>query len=319
MFDSNVIYGQARAWTEGGLYYGSAGADGATMFNVTARPVGEQMQKIDDIDVYVGRRRSGDLVSFDIPMSGSMLQLETAAFEIAEEAPEVLKAMRPVQHLRAEYLSGLSFGWGLPRLITPARKEGQHNETRAFFDLFGRQDRAAVVLRRNGEAVHINPRARAMVGRDISRRGGTLIALRASEQAGLDAAIADVLDRTGHYVSRPILLSRPDAPPVIAQVTSVDPAVAGDDAVLMFLVDPSLPESGDPAPALQLLGLTPAEARVGALVGEGQPPRQAAETLGLTENTVRAALRIIYGKLGISRQSELAKLVARLNSIGTPP
>jgi DNA-binding CsgD family transcriptional regulator len=65
-------------------------------------------------------------------------------------------------------------------------------------------------------------------------------------------------------------------------------------------------------PALELLGLTPAEARIAALVGGGESPREAADALGVTYNTVRSSLKLVFDKLGVGRQSELARVVARL-------
>lgn len=61
-----------------------------------------------------------------------------------------------------------------------------------------------------------------------------------------------------------------------------------------------------------LLGLTLAEARVAALVGSGLPPRDASSRLGITEETARTALKRVFQKTGVSRQSELTRLLARL-------
>lgn len=46
--------------------------------------------------------------------------------------------------------------------------------------------------------------------------------------------------------------------------------------------------------------------------------RQAADVLAITENTVRSTLKLVYGKLGIGKQSELARILARLDGFGTP-
>jgi DNA-binding CsgD family transcriptional regulator len=42
------------------------------------------------------------------------------------------------------------------------------------------------------------------------------------------------------------------------------------------------------------------------------PPREAANRLGITEDTARTTLKRVFGKTGVSRQSELAALLARL-------
>ncbi len=121
----------------------------------------------------------------------------------------------------------------------------------------------------------------------------------------------------GAWYRRSRLAAAPGQPPLLAQLTSVDPAVAGPGVALAVFIDP-LSFGGDVQPALRLFGLTPSEARVAAKVGEGSTPRLAAEALGLTENTVRTTLKLAYGKLGINRQPELTRLVARLQA-GTVP
>ena len=48
-----------------------------------------------------------------------------------------------------------------------------------------------------------------------------------------------------------------------------------------------------------------------ALVGSGTPPRDAAERLGITEETARTVLKRVFAKVGISRQSDLTALLAK--------
>jgi len=71
------------------------------------------------------------------------------------------------------------------------------------------------------------------------------------------------------------------------------------------------------APLIQLLcadilGLTLGEARVAAQVGAGFTPREAAEKLGITEETARTALKHVFSKTGVSRQSELVALLSKM-------
>jgi len=51
-------------------------------------------------------------------------------------------------------------------------------------------------------------------------------------------------------------------------------------------------------------------------VGSGLPVRDASRELGITESTARSALKVAYEKLRIGKQSELAKVVARLEGTG---
>ncbi len=64
--------------------------------------------------------------------------------------------------------------------------------------------------------------------------------------------------------------------------------------------------------AQKLFALTPAEARVAALIGGGLSPRHAAEKLDVSEGNVRTTLKHVFTKVGISRQSELAILLTKL-------
>jgi len=54
------------------------------------------------------------------------------------------------------------------------------------------------------------------------------------------------------------------------------------------------------------------EAKVAALVGSGAAPRDAAERLGITEETARTVLKRVFSKVGISRQSDLTALLTKL-------
>jgi DNA-binding CsgD family transcriptional regulator len=64
--------------------------------------------------------------------------------------------------------------------------------------------------------------------------------------------------------------------------------------------------------------LTAAEARVAALVGRSLTPKEVAIVLGTSWNTVRAQLCRVFAKTGARRQTELARLVHRLEP-GTRP
>ncbi|WP_306224628.1 helix-turn-helix transcriptional regulator [Bosea beijingensis] len=48
------------------------------------------------------------------------------------------------------------------------------------------------------------------------------------------------------------------------------------------------------------------------LVGLGLAPREASERLGITEETARATLKRAFQKTGVTRQSELSALLARV-------
>lgn len=81
---------------------------------------------------------------------------------------------------------------------------------------------------------------------------------------------------------------------------------------IVLVIEQGLGEPPDPAVVRDLLGLTLGEARIAALVGSGFAPKDAAERLGISGETARNHLKSVFAKAGISRQSELSALLARL-------
>lgn len=65
----------------------------------------------------------------------------------------------------------------------------------------------------------------------------------------------------------------------------------------------------DPGRVARLLGLTPAESLVVALLAEGWAVREIAEILERQPNTVYWHLKRVYHRLGLSRQVDLVLLV----------
>ncbi len=61
-----------------------------------------------------------------------------------------------------------------------------------------------------------------------------------------------------------------------------------------------------------LFDLTPAEAKLAALIAGNHPPRDAAKLLGWTEETARTTLKRVFAKTGVSRQTQLVALLGKL-------
>jgi len=91
-----------------------------------------------------------------------------------------------------------------------------------------------------------------------------------------------------------------------------DPLFPGRVRVLATITDPKAdPKSRDQL-LIALFGLTPAEARVAMLLVSGLGPREISQQTETTQNTVRFQLKVIYRKTGVSRQSQLVRLVSML-------
>lgn len=79
--------------------------------------------------------------------------------------------------------------------------------------------------------------------------------------------------------------------------------------LVLYLNDPERHGSVTADSLRTLFDLTPMEAAISALIANGMSVVETGEQLGITENTVRAHLRSIFAKTGISRQSQLVHLV----------
>jgi DNA-binding CsgD family transcriptional regulator len=88
-----------------------------------------------------------------------------------------------------------------------------------------------------------------------------------------------------------------------------------DAAILLQVTDPLAVSEVPPDWLREAYGLTRAEAKVALGVSVGCAIPQLAIQLGLSANTVKTHLRRVFIKAGISRQSELALLVASLGVI----
>lgn len=82
----------------------------------------------------------------------------------------------------------------------------------------------------------------------------------------------------------------------------------GISGALVLVIDPGAGVAVSHA-CLRLLGLTPAEARLAALVGSGMRRRSAAKMLEISEWIARDSLKRIYSKLDITSVAELVRLV----------
>jgi DNA-binding CsgD family transcriptional regulator len=67
--------------------------------------------------------------------------------------------------------------------------------------------------------------------------------------------------------------------------------------------------------AMEMFGLTPAEARLAVQLAAGNTLAEIAETNGVNISTLRAQLRAVYAKTGTSKQSELVSHIWRAASI----
>ncbi|MEO7493307.1 MAG: helix-turn-helix transcriptional regulator [Massilia sp.] len=109
-------------------------------------------------------------------------------------------------------------------------------------------------------------------------------------------------------------LSRPSGRRRLAAVVRSIPLVEESEgrarpAVAIFLRDPDTLAGPAHDIARQLFDFTPAEAHLAIELLDGLSLDEAAEKLGILRNTARAHLRAIFSKTGVTRQSELVRVL----------
>ena len=83
----------------------------------------------------------------------------------------------------------------------------------------------------------------------------------------------------------------------------------------MLAVDPADRTGLDPARVGQALGLTRAESQIAVLLAQGKTIDAVAAETGRHRTTVKWHIRHIYAKHNLSRQMELAQLVAAVTDV----
>jgi len=169
--------------------------------------------------------------------------------------------------------------------------------------------------------VFSNLAAKRLMGDEIQVVQGRLRFGGSSSAVKLDEAISQSVNGVA-----PDLLSDPK--PVLLQTATSDrrlaiyvlpifqPNVAERfvtrTRAIVLVIEQKLSEPADPAIVRDLLGLTLGEAKIAAMIGAGLSPRDAAEKLGIKEDTARTVLKKVFSKTGISRQSELVGLLTKM-------
>lgn len=82
-------------------------------------------------------------------------------------------------------------------------------------------------------------------------------------------------------------------------------------SVAIFINDPEQVSRAPHESIKALFGLTPAETQLALLLANGLTLDEAAEELVISRNTVRAHLRSIFSKTGVTRQTMLVRLILR--------
>lgn len=176
---------------------------------------------------------------------------------------------------------------------------------------------AAVAIDRFGFVLDANAAAEAIFDPHICVTNRRLVVDDPAAKRSLNELInrLRVTSETETLACDPIVIRRKGKVPVIAPTLPVHGAARtpflGARVLLTLTVVQTRP---GPQPALlaRIFGLTPAEARLAAVIAGGLSPEQAAEGLGISTVTARNQLRAIFAKTDTHRQGELVALLSRL-------
>ena len=172
-------------------------------------------------------------------------------------------------------------------------------------------DRGGRVLAANAPALDILRR-----GEGLSDRDGTLHASLPADDGRLQRLLKRALPGFGNeppaggsmMIRRPLLRSRLEL--YVHPVEAAQADFGGRRAAALVLVaDPASRARIDPVRVSALLGLTPSEGRVSALLAEGRPVREIAAATGYKESYVRWLLKQVYKQQGLSGQIALVQRV----------
>ncbi|MCB1517348.1 MAG: acetoacetate decarboxylase family protein [Hyphomicrobiaceae bacterium] len=291
-------------------------AGNTELINVRAAAPSAPFHLKEGINRYLGVHPECGISSFYVPFSCEYVDLETPEITYLSEAAQHFHPLVPEEIVWPIAVRNMTITFSPPRrlgvedtqLVSDQRAVG-------LLDAFARSGRAAAIVDASSRILRLNP-----VAETLSQSGflplanGRMTSWQKADAARLEEVVAATAVQRDGRVSDQIALEGRHGRLMLAQALSLEPSVVGDGRVIVLFDDPAEGPQGDCVPALRLLGLTEAEAKIAALVGAGRSPAEAADALELSVNTVRSALKLIYDKLGIGRQAELAKIVTRLES-----
>jgi DNA-binding CsgD family transcriptional regulator/PAS domain-containing protein len=205
----------------------------------------------------------------------------------------------------------------LLRLLQPAFEAGARAAVLAvrwlmeFASGLDQLDGAVVLAAADGRIVHANPAASRLLGAEGSCE---LTAAVATSAASLDRLCAGTRGAgSADPATLPSALRRclqiAGAAYVIRSVV-LDAGAGGMPRLILVTIDPPTGPGMLPAPGLQaMFGLTPREAEVAGLLGEGHRNHEIAARLSVTEHTARRHTERVLRKLGVRSRSAVAAAI----------
>lgn len=206
------------------------------------------------------------------------------------------------------------------RLRLGHAEAARHTLVRSLADF----DCAAAIADDQGRIVETNSAFQALAAQGLAVRRRRVQIATASAQLRFDALLQAVVTGAAGTVPDTLMLPRAAGGlPILARITPLaGPAAERLSATtlrhgaLILMFDAAHAAYPDLQRILARFGLSPSQARVALLIGAGHTVRSAADVLAVGEETVRTHLKGAFARLGLSRQSDLVRLLARVAPFG---
>ncbi|WP_378947208.1 helix-turn-helix transcriptional regulator [Mesorhizobium sp. ANAO-SY3R2] len=193
-------------------------------------------------------------------------------------------------------------------------------ERELFASALGRLAVGAIIVDRDCRIIQATPQAEAILAeKDVLKndRGRLRLLDEAGPSGEFAAAVAEIAEASDAAVagSRAFSIRRSSGEALglvvrpAPQSSKLHAPLRG--AALVIIADAGSTVAPQPSVLVRLFGLTPAEAELAALMGQGLDLDDASVTLGITKNTAKAHLRMVFSKTGVTRQSGLVRLLLR--------
>lgn len=173
---------------------------------------------------------------------------------------------------------------------------------------------AVFLVTKAGELAFANTAARRLLdqGGGLREQRGRLHASSRADTVALEAALDHVIDAGRASTVHPLLtVTRANAAPLtISIVPSPFAAVeAGEIGAIVFAVDPDMDITDLAAAVCRAFGLTRVETELACKLASGCTLQEATARMRLKSETAKSYLRSIFSKTGVSRQSDLIRLI----------
>ncbi|TWB86886.1 DNA-binding CsgD family transcriptional regulator [Bradyrhizobium macuxiense] len=177
----------------------------------------------------------------------------------------------------------------------------------------------AVLMDRNGFILAVNDSASKLFDDDLSVKGKRFFAADPQSRVRLDRLVSQFRfhsSKTGRMPLQTVITRRLRRPIVIDAIVqrserASDNSLA-EGVALLILTDLNEMPRVSQASVMEIFGLTRAQARLAALLVEGNSLQEIALDMKISSGTVRNHLKAVFLRTGTKRQAELVSLLCRL-------